>query len=132
MQTTDNRSLQSRPPNCPQKHLRSIQESGSEPEFTENKKVLHQPAQGQPPNLIVTHVGSEPLDNVEHFAYLGSHHSQRVTIEEEIQTRKCCASTAFGKQTNHVSKNHNLRTNTKLIVYKAVIIPTLSMAVRRG
>uniref|UniRef100_H2ZZZ1 Uncharacterized protein n=1 Tax=Latimeria chalumnae TaxID=7897 RepID=H2ZZZ1_LATCH len=43
----------------------------------------------------------------------------------DIQYRIRCASFAFGRLNHHVFDNHNIRTRTKLLVYKAVVIPTL-------
>ncbi|XP_044878587.1 uncharacterized protein LOC123373623 isoform X2 [Mauremys mutica] len=89
-------------------------------------KVLHQPVPGQssdPARKI--YIDKEELENVEYFAYLGSHLSQRADTDVEIQHRIRCASFGFGRLSCQVFNNHNIRTHTRLLVYKAGVIPTL-------
>ena len=62
---------------------------------------------------------------VEHFPHLGSHLSQKATIEAEIQHRICCASTSLGKLRHRVFDDLNLRKETKVMIYKTVCITTL-------
>ena len=89
------------------------------------KNQDHIPTQSRvdgPPDIKIS---GTILEMVEHFPYLGNHLSQKVTIEAEIQHRKCCASTSFRKMWNRIFDNHNLRKYTKVVVYKAVCITTL-------
>ena len=66
------------------------------------------------------------VEVVEHFPYLGSHLSQKATIEAEIQHRIfCCASTSFRKLRHRVIDDDNLMKETTVMVYKAVCITTL-------
>ena len=65
---------------------------------------------------------------MDHFQYLGSYLSSNVDITDEIQHRLKCAGTAFGRLRTKVFLDHDIRTNTKILVYKAVVIPTLLYA----
>ena len=65
------------------------------------------------------------LEVVEHFPYLGSHLSQKATVEAEIQHRICCASTSLKNLRNRVFDNNVLRRDTKVMIYKAICITTL-------
>ncbi|XP_029634968.1 uncharacterized protein LOC115210504 [Octopus sinensis] len=57
-----------------------------------------------------------PLENVNHFCYLGSHLSAMVDLSDEIQHRLKCAGTAFGKLRTRVFADRDIRTETKLMV----------------
>ena len=59
------------------------------------------------------------------FPILVSHISSKVSIDDEIQYHIRCASTAFGKLKARVFEGQDLRTETKMMVYRAVILPTL-------
>ena len=73
----------------------------------------------------------------EHFAGL---FNQKVTIDrsiidsiprqptDEIQHRPKCAGSAFGRLRERVLQERDIRTDTKMMVYKAVVIPTLLYA----
>ena len=87
--------------------------------------VIHQLTPGinaGPPEIKVS---GGILDVVEHIPYLGSHLSQKASIEAELQHRICCASTSFRKLHHRVFDDHILRKETKVMVYKAVCITTL-------
>ena len=91
--------------------------------------VLYQP----PPHVRVDNPPSIQLEgtlleNVNHFCYLGSHLSAKVDISDEIQHRLKCAGTAFGKLRTRVFDDRDIRNETKIMVYRAVIIPTLLYA----
>ena len=82
-------------------------------------KVIHQPTSdinAGPPEIKVS---GEILEVGENFPCLGSHLSQKATIEAEIQHRICCASTSFRKL------RHRVFDETKVMVYKTVLIITL-------
>ena len=58
-------------------------------------KIIYQPSPGKiegPPDIKISGTN---LEAVEHFPYIGSHLSQKTTIEAEIQHHICCASTSF-------------------------------------
>eukprot|EP00061_Rhincodon_typus_P013217 g39446.t1 len=46
-------------------------------------------------------------------------------IDEEIQHCLKCASTAFGRLRKRVFENNKIRSNTKLMVYRDVVVPAL-------
>ena len=86
-------------------------------------KVLHQPAPGQLSPAPKILIGGQELENVEHFAYLDSHFSQKANIDNEIHHRMKCESSSSGRLLHCVFNDHDLRTHTKLLVYSAVVIP---------
>ena len=61
-----------------------------------------------------------------HFTYLGSTLSRAVHIDDEITARTAKASVAFGRLRTNVWERNGIRLDTKLKVYKAVVLPTLS------
>lgn len=89
-------------------------------------QVLHQPcpndANPQPPAIVLQR---QTLENVEHFCYLGSHLSSKADRDIEIQHRLQGAGTAFGKLRTRVFRNRDLQIETKIRVYRAIVIPTL-------
>ena len=88
-------------------------------------KVINQPTPGinaGPPEIKVS---GGIVEVVEHFPYLPSHLSQKATIDAEIQHHICCACTSFRKLCHRVFVDHNIRKETKVIVYKAICITTL-------
>ena len=91
-------------------------------------KVLYQP----PPNGTSTPpaitVNETPVENVEEFPHLGSLLSTKANIDAEVNHRISCASAAFGKLRKRVFENKDILVNTKILVYKAVILPTLLYA----
>ena len=62
------------------------------------------------------------------FPYLGSILSSDGTIDEEILNRLHLAHAAYGRLTQRVFANRNLRAPTKLAVYRAVVVSTLLYA----
>jgi len=57
--------------------------------------MTYQPTPGNIEGLLDIKISGTNLEAVEHFPYLGSHLSQKATIEAEIQHRICGASTSF-------------------------------------
>ena len=70
-------------------------------------------------------LGETTLENVDHFQYLRSYLSSNVDITDEIQHCLKCAGTASGRLRTKVFLDYDIRTNTKILVYKAVVISTL-------
>ena len=68
------------------------------------------------------------LENVGHFCYLGSHLSANVDLHDEIQHRLKRAGSAFGRLRERVFQECDIRTDTKMMVYKVIMIPTLLYA----
>lgn len=65
------------------------------------------------------------LDNVDTFNYLGSSLSTSASIDNEISRRLQAAGSAIGNLQRRVFTNKDISKNTKLKVYKAVVLPTL-------
>nr|VZI19188.1 unnamed protein product [Spirometra erinaceieuropaei] len=95
---------------------------------TQKTVVMHQP----PPNSATApnaspqiSVNGTLLQVVENFPYLGSTLSRTSKIDDEVAKRISKASQAFGRLQSAVWNRHGLQLNTKLKMYKAVILPTL-------
>ena len=65
---------------------------------------------------------------VDKFTYLGSTLSRAVHIDDEVTSRTAKASVAFGRLRTNVWERKGIRLDTKLQVYKAVVLPTLLYA----
>ncbi|XP_076031810.1 uncharacterized protein LOC143019726 [Oratosquilla oratoria] len=59
------------------------------------------------------------------FTYLSSIITPKHNVDDEIQSRIHLASASFGRLRSRVFDNGNLRTETKISVYRAVCISTL-------
>ena len=70
------------------------------------------------------------LQVVDKFTYLGSTLSRVVHIDDEVNARIAKASAAFGRL--RVWDRSGIRLDTKLKVYKAVVLPTPLYAWKRG
>ncbi|XP_070207983.1 uncharacterized protein [Littorina saxatilis] len=95
---------------------------------TKKIEVLHQPAPGKPyvePDITVN---GQRLNTVNRFTYLGSTLSQNVTIDDEVNVRIARASSTFGRLYPNVWNRRGISTQTKLKVYRAVVLPTLLYA----
>ena len=88
-------------------------------------KVLAQPTPGAPIPDFNIFMGDTPLEQVDHFSYLGSVLSSQCNSEKDVDTRICAAHVAFGRLYHRVFGNKNLKQQTKLMVYHAVVISTL-------
>ena len=89
-------------------------------------EVVHQSA----PNSTEDHPCSIKVDNKllkvpNKFCYLGSTITNKATLDDEIKVRLSKASSAFGKFQQRLWKSHDVSLPTKIMVYKAVIVPTL-------
>ena len=92
---------------------------------TKKTEVLHQPIPGKPyvePNISVN---GQRLNIVEKFTYLGSTLSHTVVIDDKVNTRLAKASAAFGRLHKNVWDRRGITTETKIKVYKAVVLTTL-------
>ena len=88
-------------------------------------EVLHQPAPGKPyaePNITIN---GQTLKAVDKFTYLGSTLSRNVTIDDEIDARLAKASAAFGRLQKNVWGRKGITLQTKIKVYRAIVLPTL-------
>ena len=73
-------------------------------------------------------VNGQKLKVVDKFTYLGSTLSRAVHIDDEITARITKASVAFGRLRANVWERNGIKLDTKLKVYKAVVLPTLLYA----
>ena len=95
---------------------------------TKKTEVVHQPAPGKPYSEPTITVNGQKLQVVDKFTYLGSTLSRAVHIDDEVTARAAKASVAFGRLRTNVWERNGIRLDTKLKVYKAVVLPTLLYA----
>ena len=89
-------------------------------------EVVYQPAPGKPYKEPTITVKGQRLQVVNKFTYHGSTLSRVVHIDDEINARIAKADAAFGPLCGSVWYRSGIRLDTKLKVYKAVVLPTLS------
>ena len=96
---------------------------------TKKTKVVYQPIPHSnsndihPPTIKVNDIA---LKVPPKFCYLGSTISEKATLDDEIKLRISRASQAFGKLQNRLWSRHDIRLSTKIKVYRATIIPSLT------
>ena len=73
-------------------------------------------------------MNGQKLKVVDKFTYLGSTLSRAVHIDDEVTARIAKASVAFGRLRANVWERGRIKLDTKLKVYKAVVLPTLLYA----
>ena len=91
-------------------------------------EVVHQPASGKPYSEPTISVNGQKLQVVDIFTYLGNTLSRAVHIDDEVTATTAKASVAFGRLRTNVWERIGIRLDTKLKVYKAVVLPTLLYA----
>ena len=91
-------------------------------------EVMLQPSPGKEYTEPTILVHGEKLKVVDKFTYLGSTLSGSVFIVDEINCRIAKASASFGKLRLNVWERREVRLETKLKVYKAVVMTTLLYA----
>uniref|UniRef100_A0A803U0X9 ribonuclease H n=1 Tax=Anolis carolinensis TaxID=28377 RepID=A0A803U0X9_ANOCA len=94
----------------------------------EKNKVLFQQAPANPSAMPGIQLNGVTLENVDYFCYLGSYLSTKVNIDTEIQHRLSFASAAFFRMKQRVFDDWDIRRDTKVLVYKAIVLPTLLYA----
>ncbi|VDL94573.1 unnamed protein product [Schistocephalus solidus] len=87
--------------------------------------VLHRPPPSAEYNAPRINVNGTQLKNVETFSYLGSTLSRNTRIDDEVAQRISKASEAFGRLQASVWNHYGIHLNTKLKMYKAVVLTTL-------
>ena len=92
---------------------------------TKKTEVLFQPAPGNQHTDPDITVNGQHLNSVERFTYLGSTLSRNVTIDDEVNTRLAKASVAFGRLHKSVWNRRGITTETKVKVYRAVVLTSL-------
>ena len=75
-----------------------------------------------PPAVVLD---GKPLKTVDEFKYLGSIVDKQGSLSKEITQRIAKASSAFGRLNKRLWKNSNIRLDTKIQVYRAVVLSTL-------
>nr|VZI44325.1 unnamed protein product [Spirometra erinaceieuropaei] len=94
---------------------------------TQKTVVMYQPPPNTatPPNALpqIRVNGTQPKV-AENFPYLGSTLSRNTNIDDEVTNRMSKASQDFGRLQSTVWNRHGLQLNTKLKMYKAVILST--------
>ena len=91
-------------------------------------QVVHQPAHGKPYNEPTITVNGQKLKVVDPFTFLGNNVSRTVHIDDEVTARIAKAGVAFGRLRENVWERNGIKLDTKLKVYKAVVLPTLLYA----
>ncbi|KAJ8395970.1 hypothetical protein AAFF_G00026780 [Aldrovandia affinis] len=83
-------------------------------------QVLHPP--NQPSTQPIIKVENITMENVDHFPYLGSLRSMTADVDSENKHRLSCASGAYAR----LRLRESLKiVQTKLLVYRTVVLPTL-------
>jgi len=88
-------------------------------------EVLHQPCPLTNPPQPEISIRGTALNVVDHFKYLGCTIAKDSRIDKEIDNRLAKANSSFGRLKERVWTNHDLKTSTKIAVYRAVVLTTL-------
>ena len=91
-------------------------------------EVVYQPASGKPYKDPTITVKGPRLQAADKFTYLGSTLSKVVHIDDEVNARIAKASAAFGRLRGSIWDRSGIRLDTKLKVYRAMVLPTLLYA----
>ena len=92
---------------------------------TKKTEIVHKPAPGKPYNEPTITVNGQKLKVVNKFTYLGSTLYRAVRIDDEVTARIAKASVAYGRLRANIWERNGIKLDTKLKVYKAVVLPTL-------
>ena len=88
-------------------------------------EVLHQSApheEYRPPHISI---GDTELKTTQQFTYLGCTISSDAKIDKEVDSRLAKANSSFGSLYKRVWNSKNLKSNTKIRVYRSVVLTTL-------
>ena len=85
--------------------------------------MIYQPAPGKPYKEPTITVKGQRLQVVNKFTYLGSSLSRVVHIDDEVNARIAKASAAFGRLRGSIWDRSGIRLDTKLKVYRSVVLP---------
>ena len=91
-------------------------------------EAVYQPAPGKPYKEPTITVKDQRQQVVDKFTYLGSTLSRVVHIDDEADARIAKASAAFSRQRGSIWDRSGIRLDTKLKVYRSVVLPTLLYA----
>ena len=92
---------------------------------TKKTEVMYQPAPGKPYAEPTITVNKEKLPAADNFTYLGSTLSRSANIDAEVNNRIAKASAAFGRLRCKVWERDGITLDTKLKVYRAIVMPSL-------
>ena len=88
-------------------------------------EVLHQPAPHEDDHKPHITIGNTELKTTQQFTYLGCTISSDARVDKEIDNRLSKANSSFGRLYKRVWNNKHLKTQTKIRVYRAVVLTTL-------
>ena len=88
-------------------------------------EVVYLPTPGKPYKESSITVKGQRLQVVDKFTYLGSTLPRVVHIDDEVSARFAKASAAFGLLRGSIWDRSGIRFDTKLKVYRSVVLPTL-------
>ena len=88
-------------------------------------EVLFQPSKRSLAPVPQIKIDGKVLNNVESFTYLGSSLSSNNSLDKEISSRIAKASASFGRLRKRVWNERGLRLDTKMAVYRAVVVTAL-------
>ena len=91
-------------------------------------EVVYQPAPAKPYKEPTITVKGQRLQVVDKFTYLRSTLSRNVHIDDEVIARIAKASAAFGRLHGSIWDRSGIRHDTKLKVYRSVVLPTILYA----
>ena len=74
------------------------------------------------PHIIIN---GKPIKSVDNFKYLGSIMSRDCSMEPELSARIAKANSAFNKLDKRLWSKSGIRLETKVMVYRAVVLSTL-------
>ena len=95
---------------------------------TSKTEVMLQPAPPQPYSESQIIVDGDTLKAFDDFSYLDRTLSTSVNIDSEVDKRIAKAGSTFGRIRASVRDRKGITLNTKLKVYRAAVLPTLSHA----
>lgn len=95
---------------------------------TDKTVVMYQPPPRAPYEAPLAGVGDVELRDVSTFVYLRSTITNYNSSDAEVVRRIQTASVAYGQLKCKVGISHSLRMDTKLALYRAVVLPTLLYA----
>ena len=87
--------------------------------------VLPSPYPCPPPHPVSLKPGEQPVAVVEEFEYLGSTITKDCTLDREVNIRISKASRTFGSLYWVLWSRNNIKTSTKMRLFKSVVLATL-------
>lgn len=88
-------------------------------------EVMFQPAPNSVSPTPIIHINGTQLKTVDEFTYLGSCLSSSANLDSEISRRLAKANSSFGRLWTRVWQERGLNIQTKISVYKAVVLSAL-------